>query len=81
MLLVLHIDAVRLRCVEFFDPFFLQIFAHECVVLWRLIDTGDGNVVCLQVNTSRSLTGSCSIYCAAYLQVYASRIGKTPSFL
>ena len=46
MLLVLHVDAVRLRCVEFFDPFFLQSFPHECVVLGRLIDTGDGNVVC-----------------------------------
>ena len=35
----------------------------------------------LQVYTSRFFTGSCSIYCAAYLQVYASRLGKTPSFL
>ena len=45
MKFVLHADAVRLCCVEVFDPFFLQIFPHEYVVLGRLVDTSDGNVV------------------------------------
>ena len=31
--------------LSFFDPFFLQIFPHECVFLGRLVDTGDGSVV------------------------------------